>query len=40
MDKVTKLLNILWYGVKIVLHLTNKKEKLEKMEDIEKEFKK
>ena len=40
MDKVTKLLNMLWYGVKIVLHLTNKKEKLEKMEDIEKEFKK
>ena len=40
MDKVTKLLNILWYCLKIVLHLTNKKEKLEKMEDIEKEFKK
>ena len=39
MDKVTKLLNILWYGVKIVLHLTDKKEKVAKMDYIEKEFK-
>ncbi|MGL5023735.1 MAG: hypothetical protein ACRC5S_10555 [Cetobacterium sp.] len=40
MDKFTKVLNLLWYGAKIILHLTNKKEKLEKMEDIEKKFEK
>lgn len=40
MDKFKKIANILWYGVKIVLHLTDKKEKLEKMEYIEKKFEK
>ena len=40
MHKVTKILNILWYGVKIVLHLTDKKDKVDKMEEVEKEFKK
>lgn len=39
MDKVTKILNILWYGVKIVLHLTDKKDKVDKMEEVEKKFK-
>lgn len=40
MNKVTKILNVLWYGVKIVLHLTYKKDKINKMDSIEKEFKK
>lgn len=40
MDKITKLLNILWYGAKIVLHLKDKTEKIDKMNHIEKEFKK
>ena len=40
MDKVTKILNILWYSVKIILHFTDKKEKLKKMEDVEKKLKK
>lgn len=39
MNKVTKLLNILWYGVKIVLHLTDKKDKVEKMDEVEKKLK-
>ena len=39
MDKVTKILNILWYGVKIILHLTDKKDKVDKMDKVEKEFK-
>lgn len=40
MNKVTKILNILWYGVKIILHITDKKDKLDKMDDIEEELKK
>lgn len=39
MNKVTKLLNILWYGVKIILHLTDKKDKVEKMDEVEKKLK-
>ena len=39
MDKVTKILNILWYGVKIILHHTDKKDKVDKMDKVEKEFK-
>ncbi|MGL5595831.1 MAG: hypothetical protein ACRDDH_18000 [Cetobacterium sp.] len=39
MDKVTKILNMLWYGVKIILHLTDKKDKVDKMEEVEKKFK-
>lgn len=30
MDKIIKILNILWYGTKIILDLTNKKDKLKK----------
>lgn len=40
MDKVTKLLNVLWYGVKIILHLTDKKDKVDKMDEVEKKLKK
>ncbi|MGL5440389.1 MAG: hypothetical protein ACRDA4_08460 [Filifactoraceae bacterium] len=40
MNKLTKILNILWYGVKIILHLTDKKDTVDKMDNIEKEFKK
>lgn len=39
MDKFTKFLNVLWYGVKIILHLTDKKDKVNKMEEVEKKFK-
>lgn len=39
MDKFKKIANILWYGVKIVLHLTDKKEKVAKMDEIENKFK-
>lgn len=38
--KFTKFLNVLWYGVKIVLHLIDEKDKVDKMNNIEKEFKK
>ena len=40
MDKFTKILNVLWYGVKIILHLTDKKDKVDKMEEVEKKLKK
>lgn len=40
MDKVTKILNIIWYGVKIVLHLTDKKDKVAKMDEVEEKLKK
>lgn len=40
MNKVTKILNVIWYGIKIILHLADKKEKLKKMEEIEKKFEK
>lgn len=39
MDKFTKFLNVLWYGVKIILHLVDKKDKVDKMEEVEKKFK-
>lgn len=39
MDKFTKILNVLWYGVKIILHLADKKDKVDKMEEVEKKFK-
>lgn len=39
MDKFTKILNILWYGVKIILHLADKKDEVDKMNDIEKDLK-
>ena len=40
MDKFKKIANILWYGVKIILHLTDKKDKVDKMEEVEKKLKK
>lgn len=39
MHKIIKLLNILWYGTKTILHLTDKKDKLKKMNEIEENFK-
>lgn len=40
MEKFKKIANILWYGIKTVLRLADKKDKVDKMEHIEKEFKK
>ncbi|WP_257164133.1 hypothetical protein [Cetobacterium somerae] len=40
MHKIIKFLNILWYGTKTILHLTDKKDKLKKMNEVEKNFKK
>lgn len=39
MNKVIKILNILWYGTKTILHLTDKREKLKKMDEVEEKFK-
>ena len=39
MSKFTKALNILWHGAKVILHLTDKKDKLRKMDEIEEKFK-
>lgn len=39
MNKLIKILNILWYGVKIFFHFTDKKDEVDKMNNIEKEFK-
>lgn len=39
MNKVVKILNILWHGTKVILHLTDKKEKLKKMDEVEEKFK-
>lgn len=39
MSKVIKGLTILWHSVKTVLHLTGKKDKVDKMEEVEKKFK-
>ncbi|MGL5229577.1 MAG: hypothetical protein ACRC8F_02015 [Cetobacterium sp.] len=38
MSKFLTISKILWHGIKIVLHLTNKKDKVEKMEEVEKQF--
>lgn len=38
MNKFITVSKILWHGIKIVLHLTNKKDKIEKMEEVEKHF--
>lgn len=40
MHKIIKFLNVLWYGTKTILHLTDNKEKLEKMNEIEEQIKK
>lgn len=40
MRKIIKFLNILWYGTKTILHLTDNKEKLDKMNEIEEQIKK
>lgn len=40
MDRIIKILNILWHGTKAILHLTNNKEKLDKMNEIEEQIKK
>lgn len=40
MSKFTKALKILWHGTKVILHLTDNKEKLEKMNEIEKKVNK
>ena len=40
MSKFTKALKILWHGAKVILHLTDNKEKLEKMNKIEEQIKK
>lgn len=39
MEKFKKIANFLWYGVKIFLHLTDKKDKIDKMNNIEKDIK-
>lgn len=39
MSRFTKALNILWYGTKVILHLTDKKGKSRKMDEIEEKFK-
>lgn len=39
MNKLTKILNFIWYGAKIFFHFTDKKDKVDKMNNIEKEFK-
>ena len=39
MDKFTKILNVLWYGVKVILHFTDKKEKIDKMNEVEEKLK-
>ena len=36
MNRIIKILNILWHGTKVILHLTNKKDKLKKMDEVEK----
>lgn len=38
MNRFITISKILWYGIKIGLHLTNKKDKVEKMEEVEKQF--
>ncbi|MEG0301228.1 hypothetical protein [Cetobacterium sp.] len=38
MNKFLTISKIIWHGIKIVLHLTNKKDKVEKMEEVEKQF--
>ena len=40
MHKIIKFLNVLWYGTKTILHLTDDKEKLDKMNEIEKKVNK
>lgn len=40
MEKFLKITTLIWHGIKIILHLTDKKEKVEKMKDIENSFKK
>lgn len=40
MDRIIKILNILWYGTKTILHLTDDKEKLDKMNEVEKKVNK
>ncbi|MGL4652592.1 hypothetical protein [Cetobacterium sp.] len=40
MEKFKKILTLVWYGVKAVLHLKENKEGLEKMDRIECNFKK
>lgn len=40
MEKFKKMASLLWYGVKIVLHLTDKKDTVDKMEEVEKKLKK
>ncbi|MGL5202096.1 MAG: hypothetical protein ACRCX2_12585 [Paraclostridium sp.] len=40
MEKFKKILTLVWYGVKAVLHLKENKEGLEKMDRIEGNFKK
>ena len=40
MHKIIKFLNVLWYGTKTILHLTDNKEKLDKMNEIEKKVNK
>lgn len=39
MNTFTKIINLLWYGTKIFFHFTDKKDKVNKMNNIEKEFK-
>lgn len=40
MEKFKKILILVWYGVKAVLHLKENKEGLEKMEKVEEKFRK
>lgn len=40
MHKIIKFLNVLWHGIKVILHLTDNKEKLDKMNEIEKKVNK
>lgn len=40
MHKIIKFLNVLWYGTKTILHLTDDKEKLDKINEIEKKVNK
>lgn len=38
MNRFLTISKILWHGIKIILHLTNKEDKVEKMEEVEKQF--
>lgn len=40
MKKTKHILTLLWYGIKILFHFIDKKDKVDKMNNIEKEFKK